>query len=109
MPFFCMYCTLVKQRNEIDTLKDIIKTFSNEISAIEASQKLNAPQFLQSVDMESSDVINHTAIQHTPSTATTESISKPPSKGIPPGEHKFNLVIYGIAECLLDLNDISPT
>ena len=38
MPFFCTYCTLVKQRNEIDTLKDVMKTLSNKISAIEASQ-----------------------------------------------------------------------
>ena len=47
--------------------------------------------------MESSDAINNTVIQHTSPTVTTESISKRPSKGILPGEHKFNL--RGIVEC----------
>ena len=99
IPFLCSYCTLVKQHNEIDTLKDTIKTLSNKISELEASLKLNALQTSQSMETESSDTNNHTTIQQTSHTASTYSVMKPPLRGILPGERKFNLVIYGIAEC----------
>ena len=50
------------------------------------------------METESPDTINRTATQQTP-TATTEPKTKPPLKEILPGERKFNVVIYGVAEC----------
>jgi len=51
------------------------------------------------METESPDTINHTAIQQASPTVTTDPATKPPPPGILPGECKFNLVIYGIAEC----------
>ena len=97
--FLCSYCTLVRQHQEIDTLKHTIKSLSNKVSELEASLKPNAPQLPQSMETESSDTINHTAIQQESPTATTDPVTKSPPPEILPGERKFNLVIYGIAEC----------
>ena len=98
IPFLCSYCTLVKQHNEIDSLKDTIKTLTSKLSNLEASLNPNASQLPQSMETDSPDTINRTATQQTP-TATTEPKTKPPSRGIHPGERKFNVVIYGVAEC----------
>ena len=94
----CSYCTLVKQHNEIDSLKDTIKTLSSKISDLEALFNSNTAQPSQSMDTELSDTVNRTVTQKTP-TVINELNTKPFPRRILPGEHKFNVVIYGVAEC----------
>ena len=50
------------------------------------------------MDTEPSGSLNRTVTQQTP-TVINESNTKPFPRGILPGEHKFNVVIYGVAEC----------
>ena len=50
------------------------------------------------MDTESSDTTNHTVSQQTP-TVINESNIKLFPRGILPGERKFNVVIYDVAEC----------
>ena len=58
----------------------------------------NTSQSSQSTDTELSDPVNCTVTQQTP-TIINESNTKPFPRGILPGERKFNVVIYGVAEC----------
>jgi len=51
------------------------------VSELEASLKLNVPQLSQSMETESPDAINHTAIQQTSLTVTTDPATKPPHGG----------------------------
>ena len=89
---------LVKKHNEIDSQKDTIKSLSNKIFNLEALFNSNTSQPSQAMETESSATINCTATQQT-LTVINDSKNKLLPRGILPGERKFNIIIYGVAEC----------
>ena len=100
-PFYCPHCRLIAQDKQLRELKTMVEDLSKEVVSLKASVSDHQPvrsstsqqQPQKEIQMASNNATSTTSKQTQP--PTTTNLTNRPSDG----DHKFNVVIYGIDEC----------
>lgn len=102
-PFYCPQCRLNIQELEINSLRDIVKDLSSELTALKRTIDLTRLPSAYSSDNQGDGTTSYASVTRGPqpsgSTNSAESASSKAFSSSPDTERKFNLIIQGIDEC----------
>ena len=88
VPFSCFACSLLNHREQIDALKSTVKSLRDEIAELKSSYKSSSSP----------------AQKANPQVTTSPSVSRDDGNPLPVSsylhERKYNIILYGLDECL---------
>ena len=93
-PYFCPHCKCNVYQKEINSLKDTIKALSDEVTYLKSREE---SVHLTATSVEQASVTPH-SVNHQQSSNKAAKPDGKPTAGILPGDHKFNIVLFGIKE-----------
>ena len=107
-PYLCPHCAFAQYEQEIDSLKDQVKSLSEELTLLNMQQSKSNnlrdntfPDSVNALHSETNQSVNPDNDQQSSTqipTVSNTGLSKPPN-GILPGDRKFNVIIFGLKEC----------
>ena len=107
-PYLCPHCAFAEYEQEIDSLKDQVKSLSEELTLLNMQQSKSNnfrdntfPDSVNALHSETNQPVNpdnnQQSVTQIPTVSNT-GLFKPPN-GILPGDRKFNVIIFGLKEC----------
>jgi len=94
-PFFCPHCQLKKYAREIDNLKAVINSLSDNLNALQSAIKL--PEQPTQESMSINMISEPPSLDPTP--RQLHQAKSVPQSSYSADDKKFNIVVYGIKEC----------